>query len=370
MHEKTINLWRIIWKTILILLIINFSFPFIKFMNFPEISVYNSIFPGRQRLPFGENPDLSYNLTLNDLDAMLASHIVAASDIGSEYSIFLIGDSSIWGTLLENDATVSAKLQNYFNSATPVKNGPIHIYNLGYPTSSILKDLVILDKGLEHKPDMVVWFVTLNSLVKNSYQEAPILLNNPEITNTVISKYELMIPFLQEQSYWDKTFFNQRRNIYDRIHLQMVAPMWASTGIDQYIPQEYTPAARDLEADDSYEYIQTHSINETDLDLSVIANFIAKNPEVQVLVVNEPILISSGANSDIRYDLYYPRWIYDDYRQLLSTKFAEMEIKYIDLWNAVPTSFFTNSAIHYNEQGVEIVAQKIYSFIAKDFVEK
>ena len=135
MHEKSINLRRIIWKTILILLIINFSFPFINFINFPEISFYNSVFHGRQRLPFGENPDLSYNLTLNDLDAMLASHIVAASDSGSEYSIFLIGDSSIWGTLLENDATVSAKLQNYFNSEVPSKNGLIHIYNLGYPTS-------------------------------------------------------------------------------------------------------------------------------------------------------------------------------------------------------------------------------------------
>jgi len=370
MHESTINPWHILWKTIVILLIVNFAFPLISFIQFPEISFYNSVFPGRQRLPFGENSELAYNLTLNDLDAMIASHVVTASDAESEYSIFIIGDSSIWGTLLENNATVSTKLQNHFDTTTNAENNPIHVYNLGYPTSSTLKDLVILDKVLEYKPDMVIWFVTLNSLGKDSYQEAPILLNNPEATNAVISKYELDIPFLPEQSYWDKTFINQRRDIYDRIHLQMVAPMWASTGIDQYIPDEYTPAARDLEADDSYGYIEGHSIAGTDLDLSVISNFISENSNVQVLVVNEPILISSGLNSDIRYNLYYPRWIYDDYRELLSTKFEELEIKYIDLWDAVPEPFFTNSAIHYDEQGVDIVVEQIYSFIKKDFTEK
>jgi len=370
MRETSIHPWRILCKTIIILLIVNFSFPLISLIRFPEISLYNSAFPGRQRLPFGENPELSYNFTLNDLDAMLASHVVAASEAESEYSIFVIGDSSIWGTLLENDATISAKLQNYFDSTALLENGLVKVYNLGYPTSSVLKDLVILDQALEYKPDMVIWFVTLNSLVKDSYQEAPIVLNNPDKTNTVISKYKLDIPLLSAQSYWDKTFLNQRRNIYDRIHLQMVAPMWASTGVDQYIPAEYTPAARDLEADDSYEYIQGHSVTETDLELSVISSFIAENPDVQVLVINEPILISSGLNSDIRYNLYYPRWIYDEYRKLLSTKFAEMEIKYIDLWDAVPESMFTNSAIHYNEQGVEIMVEKLYSFIMKDFAEK
>ncbi|RJQ43154.1 MAG: SGNH/GDSL hydrolase family protein [Anaerolineaceae bacterium] len=370
MHEQSINPWRILWKTCIILFIINFAFPFLCLIPFPEISLYNTIFPGRERLPFGETPELAYNLTLNDIDAMLASHIVAASNEETEISIFVMGDSSIWGTLLENDETVSAKLQNYFDSDVPEQNDPVEVYNLGYPTSSVLKDLVILDQALQYKPNMVIWFVTLNSLAKESYKEAPLLLNNPEKTNEIISKYELDIPLLPEQSYWDRTFLKQRRNIYDRIHLQMVAPMWASTGIDQYIPIDYTPAARDLEADDSYEYIHGHTLSETDLELSVITNFVEKNPDIQVIVINEPILISRGMNSDIRYNLYYPRRMYDEYRVLLSTKFKEMEIKYIDLWDAVPESMFTNSAIHYDEQGVDILTEKLYSLIKKDWVER
>ena len=37
-----------------------------------------------------------------------------------------------------------------------------------------------------------------------------------------------------------------------------------------------------------------------------------------MLLVNEPILISNGANSDIRYNFFYPRWAYDEYRSMLA----------------------------------------------------
>lgn len=370
MREPKINPWRIIWKTLLVLLVVNFVYPWLKVPNFSAISLYNSVFPGRQRLPFGENPGLSYNLTLDDINAMFDSHRIAAADATAEYSIVLIGDSSIWGTLLENDQTIAARLQAIVDSRLSTRDEPTRVYNLGYPTISVLKDLVIVDQALRYEPDMVIWFVTLNSLVKDSYKDAPIVLNNPEKANAVINKYALDIGELPRQNYWERTFINQRRSIYDRIHLQLLAPMWASTGIDQYIPEEFSPAARDLDADDAYEGIAGDSISEGDLDISVIANFIEKNPDVEVIVVNEPILISTGENSEIRYNLYYPRWAFDSYREFLSTKFAEMEIQYIDLWDAVPEFLFTNSAIHYTEQGVDIVSEKIYSFIEKDLRSK
>ena len=43
-----------------------------------QLSAYNGIFPGRLRLPYGENPDRAYNLSLYNLDAMFASHEIAA----------------------------------------------------------------------------------------------------------------------------------------------------------------------------------------------------------------------------------------------------------------------------------------------------
>ncbi len=46
---------------------------------------------------------------------------------------------------------------------------------------------------------------------------------------------------------------------------------------------------------------------------------LAQSNELPVLLVNEPILISNGENSDIRYNFYYPRWAYDAYRSELAS---------------------------------------------------
>ena len=52
--------------------------------------------------------------------------------------------------------------------------------------------------------------------------------------------------------------------------------------------------------------------------------------------VNEPILISNGLNSDIRYNFFYPRWAYDEYRLQLTEHAAGRNWRYLDLWDLVP----------------------------------
>ncbi len=69
-----------------------------------RISAYNHLFPGRQRLPYSDNPQQAYNLSLYSLDAMFASHELAAGPKPpDEYRVFLIGNSSTWGFLLPSD---------------------------------------------------------------------------------------------------------------------------------------------------------------------------------------------------------------------------------------------------------------------------
>ncbi len=368
MNKHEIKIPRLLIKTILLLLIFNFAFPIFSSISWDNLSLYNRIFPGRERLPFGETPELAYNTTLNDLDAMLASHIVAG-EMNEAIDIFVIGDSSVWGTLLKNEDTITHRLQEKINSPDNFNNRKINIYNLGYPTTSVLKDLVILDKAMSYEPDVVIWFVTLNSLVKDAHLDAPIVMNNPEVFNQVVFKYDLPMDELPETSYIQKTFLNQRRNIYDRIHLQLLGAMWTATGIDQYIPEEYTRAARDLEADDTYQSVPRDGLTSDYLDLAIIESFVAHNPKVEVLVVNEPILISDGANSDIRYNYYYPRWAYDQYRAVLADRFLENGIKYIDLWDIIPEPLFTNSAIHYNNEGVAILVDALLPYIEKEVLD-
>jgi hypothetical protein len=81
--------------------------------------------------------------------------------------------------------------------------------------------------------------------------------------------------------------------------------------------------------------------------------------EVPVVLVNEPILVSEGENSDIRYNFYYPSWVYDAYRAALANACSENSWTYLDLWDAVPQEHFTNTAIHRDAEGEALFAQKI-----------
>ena len=66
-----------------------------------------------------------------------------------------------------------------------------------------------------------------------------------------------------------------------------------------------------------------------------------------MLLVNEPMFISDGQNSDVRYNFFYPRWAYDDYRRLLTSNSARGGWQMIDLWDAIPDAgCYTDSPVH------------------------
>jgi hypothetical protein len=71
------------------------------------------------------------------------------------------------------------------------------------------------------------------------------------------------------------------------------------------------------------------------------------------------MLISNGLNSHIRYNFFYPRWAYDEYRQLLAEHAAARNWHYLDLWDLVPMQEFTNSAIHLTPEGEAMLANEI-----------
>jgi len=84
---------------------------------------------------------------------------------------------------------------------------------------------------------------------------------------------------------------------------------------------------------------------------------------IPIVIVNEPMLISNGKNSDIRYNFFYPRWAYDQYRALMTGQSLNHRWTYVDLWDAVPANQFTNSAIHLTSLGETQLAKKITPII-------
>ena len=353
---------RVLLKASLLLLAVTLLFGVVKPIPWlGKISAYNLVFPGRDRLPFGEVPDKAYNLSLYQLDAMFAAHQVAAEKAEDEYRILTIGDSSIWGYLLPPDQTVSAQLNRLELTAPDGRR--VQVYNLGYPTISLTKDLLMLSRVKAYQPDLVIWFVTLEAFPKIKQLESPIVQNNAATIRELIAAYELNLdpkdPRLVELSFWQTTLIGQRRTLADLLRLQLYGVMWSATGIDQYYPKTYEPPQHDLQADLAFQSLQPPALKADDLSLDVLEAGIQMIAPVPVLIVNEPIYLSDGENSNIRYNFFYPRWAYDDYRQILSDMCSKYSWECLDTWNLIPPEDFTNSAIHYNADGAELLASEL-----------
>jgi hypothetical protein len=331
-----------------------------------RLSIYNTLVPGRHRLPFGENPE-AYNLSLLQLDAMFASHEVAVPKTPDEYRVFVIGDSSVWGILLQPDETLAAFLTTGNYLAADGRS--VCAYNLGYPTISVSKDLLLLSYAMQYEPDMIIWLVTLEAMPTTKQLSSPIVSHNPQPMRELIVAYGLNIPandsgFVTD-TLWDRTIVGQRRALADIIRLNAYGIMWASSGIDQFYPDTYTPRAEDLPPDDDF-YGLAEPLRETDLSLEILRAGVEIADDVPVIFINEPMFVSDGENSDIRYNYYYPRWAYDEYRAVMAHTARRYNWTYLDLWDAIPASEFTNSAIHLTPTGSSQLADLIASYIGWD----
>ena len=331
-----------------------------------KLTAYNRLFPGRLRLPYGENPDRAYNLSLFNLEAMFASHEISnGPKPDGEYRIILIGDSSTWGFLLPPGQTLAAFLNN---PATNLPDGrKLRAYNLGYPVMSLAKDLMILHEVMPYQPDLIVWPITLESFPKDKQLSHPLLQHNPQRVRSLIQVYQLKLdsnsPDFIDDSFWDRTILGSRRPLADLLRLQLYGVMWAATGIDQEIPQSYSPRKEDLPSDASFHNLFGPHLTESDLAVEILHAGHRLAGQVPILLVNEPMFLSQGLNSHIRYNFFYPRWAYDDYRALVRTLSQANGWRYLDLWDAVDNSQFTNSAIHMTPLGTEQFAQRLISSI-------
>lgn len=354
------RLFAVIIKATLLFVLFNFAFIFTHNIPFGKLSLYNSVFPGRERFPFGETRE-AYNLSLFDLDAMFASHVIAGvTKTPDEYRVFLVGDSSVWGTLLTPEQTLAGQLNKGPISAC---GKTVRAYNLGYPTISLTKDLMLLDQAQEYQPDMIIWLTTLEAFPEDKQFESPLVANNAERVRDLIFKYELNAstkdPALNYLSKQDQTFVSQKRTVADLIRLQIYGALWASTGVDQIYPNDYERAQTDLEASSDFHGLTTLS---DALAIDVLDAGMHAVP-VPTILVNEPMLISNGLNSDVRYNFFYPRWAYDAYRQQIAELAAAQNWHYLDLWDLVPAGEFTNSAIHLTPNGETLLADKLTEVI-------
>ncbi len=355
--------WRVVLKAAVLFILCNLVFAAVQPMEtLGSLSLYNHLLPGRERLPYGENSDQSYNLSLNNIPAMLASHVVSRPKAADEFRVFIIGDSGIWGWFLQNQDTLAARINDAdYKTADGHR---IVAYNLGYPVLALLKDLTLLDAAMPDQPDLIIWPVTLDSFPVAKQVSPALLQNNPARVRRLIATYNLHIDPNDSRfvnpDFWADTIIGQRRNLADLFRLQSYGFSWAATGIDQYIPASITLRQSDFDTDITWQtYKQPTTLDASNLSLDVLSAGIKMAGSVPILIVNEPIYISSGTNSNLHYNAWYPRWAYDAYHALLSKAASNQAWHYLDLWDAIAPDDFTDSPVHLNPVGEMQLAQKI-----------
>lgn len=363
--------WRVIGKAALLFVLLSLLFALLAPMEtLGRLSLYNWLLPGRLRLPYGETPAVSYNLSLFNVPAMFASHAVVEAPAEDEFRVLLIGDSGIWGWFLENPDTLAAQLNA--RELMTDDGRRVVVQNLGYPVMSLTKDLMLLEEALKYEPDLILWPLTLESFPREKQLFAPLVQQNPERIRPLIQTYNLNLDPDDERfidpSFLDQTIIGQRRNLADILRLQLYGFSWAATEIDQAIPAEIPLRKSDFEADESWQdFEQPTTLTTDDLAFDVLAAGIEMVGETPILLINEPMFISGGTNSDLRYNSFYPRWAYDQYREMLAETAVAQSGNYLDLWDAISPDEFTDTPVHLTPAGskqyADLIAPKLMELI-------
>ena len=171
----------------------------------------------------------------------------------------------------------------------------VRFYNLGYPTLSLFKDLMVMERAMTYQPDMVLWLVTLDSFPMEKQLVSPIVANNPWEAQMLIGKYGLQFEDIEDElivpDFWQRTLIGQRRALADLARIQLYGVMWAATGIDQVYPIDYPPAQRDLDNNESFYDRLPPTLEPESLALDVLSAGMQAAGDV-------PVLLDKRANFD------------------------------------------------------------------------
>jgi hypothetical protein len=311
-------------------------------------------------MPFGSYSD-PYTVTVDNVDVMFAAHEISAPKAPNEIRVALVGDSSIYGESLLSGETLSGQWNQLGAQCNDKK---IKVYNLGYPHPSIIKDLLFIDEAKDRKPDAIIWFVTLNT-VMNQYRLNPFLTGNRERALQMMETYD--IPFgprkeLSEQQtgFYQDTLVGQRSFLARWLKLQTLGLLWYTAGDDFHLEKgNLEIVSSDVKKDPNYRNMPPG----TDLRESLLLDTLTAGHTVAgaipVLLVNEPIFVANGMHSDVRYNDLYPRWAYDQYRGLLADQAQKNSINYLDLWSAVLPEYFTDTPLHLSKDGERLLAEQL-----------
>jgi hypothetical protein len=358
--SSILNPWRILAKAAAILLVFEFAFYELH-PNIESMNIYNVLAMKRQRFPISTVAPEDSALDVADIGAMLASHIVSEPKKSDEYRVFLLGDSAEWGIGLTPEQTLPGRLD-----AMGMKcgNKNVRVYNLSFPRPSATKDLMILDEAMQYQPDGIIWVMSAFTLMPKTRIEHPLIPHNPAEYYKVAFRFDFLPRNYQDPSLIQQ-ITQQNIELFRVLRYQFYVLINIATGLDQIPgPPEVLPSQ--LSSDATFEGMKPPTLSAKKVSLDQVKDFYEIARNVPVLLVNEPTqILSNVPNSDIYYNVYFPRWIYDQYRKYLSEAAMLNHWNYLDLWNVFPSGYFTDTPLHLTPRGETELANMIAPAIIK-----
>ncbi len=332
-----------------------------------SLSAYNTLFAGRARMPFDDHGD-SYTVMVDDIEVMLESHVVSSIKEENEFRVLLIGDSSIW----QEEVPVPETFSEYWNAKKLQCNGrQMRFYNLGYPHPSVIKDLVVIQEAIRNDPDLILWFVTANTIMPRLV--TPFIEANREKTIRILDTYDLSLSGEGElrghsASMFDGTIVGERTLLARWIKLQVLGLTWLATGVDYHEHQdsEASVPENNLPYKINYFGYEPGTNFSSILEINALTAGYDLAGDTPMMLINEPIFIASGENSELLYNANYPRWAYDLYRSTLITEAEKSGWDFIDAWNIVPPQHFL-TPLHVSAEGGQIMTDYLTPFILKNY---
>jgi hypothetical protein len=370
-HE--IHPLRVLLKAIFLFVLINVIFA-LAGPPVGKITLYNHIVPGRLRFPYEKEPSfyfVGHNAPVyEDFDAMFGAHAISQSKPASEFRLILLGDSATWGVSVQAGETLSEQINRLGLQTCDGRH--VRAYNLGYPMSFPTRDVLILNKAMEYKPDMVFWLITLSTLepkTAETYFIVPHADRYIHLVRTYGLKSSHFVQPVQEPSFWEKTIIGQRRRLKSIILTQAFGVLWAATGIDNHEslqPESDFPTS-DVNNDLSYEgRLPDESLDLFDsLMMDVLSTAFDVAEDVPVVLVNEPIYVVDNEAQLARYNEFYPRWAFDEYRQFMFEWTEKQDAQWLDYWNAIAPENFSDQTFHRNPAGEKRFAELLAPEIQK-----
>jgi hypothetical protein len=133
-----------------------------------------------------------------------------------------------------------------------------------------------------------------------------------------------------------------------------------ATGLDQIPgPPEVLPSLQ-LKSDPNFEGMKPPILDADKVSIDQVQDFYQIAGNIPVILVNEPIqVVKDVPNSNIYYNLNFPRWVYDQYRKYVRDAATQNHLTYLDLWNIFPPGYYATTPLHLIPQGETELAKRI-----------